>query len=121
MNASASLKHLTRIGVSLVAGFGMATLAYSTGAIAQTTNADPLQDLRVQDGSSDPFSTNGGTSAIFDMFHRARLGNNRDMREYLLEQRQNLNDEASQFRRRQLELLQTPAQVVPVEVAPTEN
>lgn len=121
MMTSTSFQRLTRISLGLMAGLGVSSVLGTQPVVAQATNADPLQDFRTQDGGSDPFSASGSTSTLFDMFHRARLGNNRDMKEFVLEQRQNIYDEASDFRKRQLELLQPEQQPVPVDATPTAN
>lgn len=81
------------------------------------TNSSPLQDLQPKD-STDPFSNRGNGTGIFDLLHRSRLGNNRDMNEFNAEQRKNLNDAAAEFRARQRELLQQQAKPAPGTVSP---
>ncbi|MEB3343466.1 hypothetical protein [Okeania sp.] len=68
---------------------------------------NPLQDLQTID-NPDPFGDSGGLN-MFDIIHNSRLGNNRDMKEYMLEQRDSLNDAAAEFRNKQKQLIQQPS------------
>ncbi len=69
--------------------------------------------------NNDPFSGTGGDSrpfTPFDFIHRANLGGSVDMRQFMQQQDENLNDAAAQFRARQLELLrQDPETVSPAQ------
>ena len=79
------------------------------GTFAQSydnNNVNPLQDLQKID-NSDPFTGSAGID-VFDIIHNSRLGNKRDMKEYMLEQRNSLNDAATQFRNKQKELIEQP-------------
>ncbi|NEN88800.1 MAG: hypothetical protein F6K48_07650 [Okeania sp. SIO3H1] len=70
----------------------------------ETNTVNPLKDLQTVD-NPDPFSGSGGLN-MFDIIHNSRLGNNRNMKEYMLEQRDSLNDAATQFRNKQQQLIQ---------------
>ena len=72
----------------------------------EANTVNPLQDLQTVD-NPDPFTGSGGLN-MFDIIHNSRLGNNRDMNEYMNEQRDSLNDAATQFRNKQQQLLQQP-------------
>ncbi|MDP8935926.1 MAG: hypothetical protein M3N42_17780, partial [Cyanobacteriota bacterium] len=82
-------------------------------------NAQPLQDFQTQD-NTDPFSGRSSGSAIFDLIHRSRLGGGRSMEEFNTEQRQNLNDAATEFRNKQRLLLENQAVPTPGAIAPAE-
>jgi len=81
-------------------------------------NAQPLQEFQTQD-NTDPFSGSSG-SGIFDLIHRSRLGGGRSMEEFTTEQRQNLNDAATEFRNKQRLLLENQAVPTPGAIAPAE-
>ncbi|MGD1717432.1 hypothetical protein [Dapis sp. BLCC M172] len=70
----------------------------------ENNTVNPLQDLQTID-NPDPFTGSGGID-MFDIIHNSRLGDNRNMKEYMLEQRDSLNDAAIQFRNKQKELIQ---------------
>ena len=83
-------------------------------AIAQEASADLLEDDSFSgDNGSDPFAGNsGGSTGMFELFHRANLSGDRSIHEFNREQEQNINTAAEDFRTRQLELLrqqQNPA------------
>ena len=88
---------------ALAVGAGLTLL--SGRAIANPSGTvDPLQDLRPQDASSDPFSGQGNASSVWDLVHHASMGS-RDMNEVAAEQRQNVSDQARQFREQRKRLL----------------
>ncbi|MGK7921982.1 MAG: hypothetical protein AB4080_18460 [Trichodesmium sp.] len=72
----------------------------------ESNTVNPLQDLQTVD-NPDPFTGSGGLD-MFDIIHNSRLGNNRNMKEYMIEQRDSLDNAASQFRNKQKQLLQEP-------------
>jgi hypothetical protein len=76
-------------------------------AIAQEASADLLEDDSLSgDNGSDPFAGNsGGSTGMFELFHRANLSGDRSIYEYSREQEQNINTAAEDFRTRQLDLL----------------
>lgn len=90
-------------------------------AVAQTPT-DILQDTSVYgDGDrNDPFEATTPGSA-FDLFHRMNLSNSRSSAEFAEDQRENLSTEASDFRTRQLELLQQETMTSPASTDPTDT
>jgi hypothetical protein len=92
---------------------GTLSVASLQSAVAQTV--DPLDNSFSGDGeSSDPFSSTGNQSgSVLDLIHRITLGNGRSLSEYSSTQQENLGTEASDFRTRQLELLQQRNQSQP--------
>lgn len=114
--ALVSVKSLTHLALGLFAGTAAIALAFPQGSLAQLTEADQLQNFQMQDNRN-PFSsrTDGGQSfSVFDMIHRANLGNSRSLNEFTQDQQQNLDDAAAQFRAKQRERLQqAPEQAVP--------
>lgn len=73
----------------------------SHAQLSPSTNAGALQDFQNRD--------NADTSRIlnpFDLIHRSRLGNNRDMQEFSEEQRKNINSAADEYRAKQRQILQ---------------
>ncbi|WP_293138242.1 hypothetical protein [Okeania sp. SIO3I5] len=88
---------------------GIITIFLPQPSLAQSyenNTANPLQDLQTID-NPDPFTGSGGID-MFDIIHNSRLGDNRNMKEYMLEQRDSLNDAATQFRNKQKQLIQQP-------------
>ncbi|MCL2925214.1 MAG: hypothetical protein MGF17_11525 [Trichodesmium sp. MAG_R04] len=86
---------------------GIITILLPQQSFAQSyqgNTVNPLEDLQTID-NSDSFTGSGGID-MFDIIHNSRLRNNRNMKEYMLEQRDNLNDAATQFRNKQKELIQ---------------
>ncbi|MGL5061647.1 MAG: hypothetical protein ACRC62_16885 [Microcoleus sp.] len=114
MNSKTSQKGnwVMRIAVSAIASGAIflpqATFAQASGL---TTNSQPLQDFQTND-NPDPFLGNSGTG-LWNLIHRSRLGNNRSIEDFTLEQRQNLNDAATEFRNKQREMLQKQQQIAP--------
>ncbi|MCU0523757.1 MAG: hypothetical protein MUF72_02920 [Elainella sp. Prado103] len=92
---------LTGLGCGILIG-GWGWIA-TQPAVAQGT--DPLDVSRQQ--TSDPFSNqNSGYEPFFDMMHRVQLGNIRTVSEYGKDQQESLGSEASDFRQRQLQMIQ---------------
>ena len=112
MTSATSTKPFTRLALAILAGVGSTSLLLPIPVLAQATNIDPLGDVQTQDAGSDPLSGGSGFN-VFDMIHRARLGNSRSLREFRTEQQQQLDDAAAEFRRQQLERIQTPAEAIP--------
>ena len=69
----------------------------------ENKTVNPLEDLQTTD-NSDSFTGSGGIN-MFDIIHNSRLGNNRNMKEYMREQRDSINDAATQFRNKQKDIL----------------
>lgn len=109
-------KCFTNLVIGTVAGMSVVSLLLPQISWAQTTDVNPLEDANPAEEGSDPFSGSGGNSfGIFDLIHRANFGGDRNVEDFSLEQDQNLNSAAAQFRKKQLERLQqrqaTPATV----------
>ena len=113
MTAPTSTKLFTSLTVAILAAVGITSVLLPAKVLAQATDIDPLGDVQTQDAGSDPLSGNSGFN-VFDMIHRARLGNSRSMQEFRTEQRQQLNDAAAEFRRQQLNRIQSPTNTTPV-------
>lgn len=103
------LKKLTGLGFGLLIGsWGLIAVQ---PASAQGT--DPLDVSRER--TSDPFSNqNSGYEPFFDMMHRVQLGNIRTVSEYGKDQQESLGSEASDFRQRQIQLIQQQGTPNPV-------
>ncbi len=83
--------------------------------INPSTQVNPLQDFQPQQG--DPFSSRNDnpTGSLFDLIHRAQLGNSRSVEEFNTDKNQSLNDAAAEFRKKQQQRIQTPSQAGTVE------
>jgi hypothetical protein len=94
-----------------------ATFAQASGL----NNSQSVQDFQTND-NPDPFTGRGSGTGLFDLIHRSRLGNGRSIDEFTSEQRQNLNDAATEFRNKQRQILQKPEETIPSAgaIAPTE-
>lgn len=103
-----STKFLTKIVLStLTTGIMTICLPQTTRAESyETETVNPLEDLQTID-NPDPFTGSGGFN-MFDIIHNSKLGNNRNMKEYMLEQRDSMNNAATDFRSKQQQLLQQP-------------
>ena len=76
-----------------------------------TTTNNALEDLDQQ--NRNPFSSRDDGNAmngIMDLMHRAQMGNIRSVNEYSAEQDRSLNDAATQFRQKQLQMLRNQNQ-----------
>lgn len=96
-------------------GISVLTLVFQQPSFAQVGNPNPIQDLDTERQTDDPFSAQnneGGSYGVFDLIHRATLGNNRDLNEYATEQNQNLDAAAAAFRAKQRQLIQQPNSAV---------
>ena len=101
-----STQLLTKIFFSTLTT-GIITIFLPQASFAESyenNTVNPLKDLQTVD-NPDPFSGSGGLN-MFDIIHNSRLGNNRNMKEYMLEQRDSINDAATQFRNKQQQLIQ---------------
>lgn len=108
---------LTRLVLSTVAGIGVVSLLLPQPSWADPNNeANPLKDFETQ-RNNDPFSSSRDDAdgfGVFDLIHRATLGNNRSLQDYSTEQNENLDAAAAQFRSRQRERIQGQDQPTPV-------
>ncbi|MEG4276412.1 hypothetical protein QUA62_02765 [Microcoleus sp. MON1_C1] len=116
---SKSGKLMIGIAASAIASCALFSPQASFAQASGLNNAQPLQDFQTQD-NTDPFSGRSSGSGIFDLIHRSNLGGGRSMEEFNSEQRQNLNDAATEYRNKQRLLLEK--QAVPSEgaIAPAE-
>lgn len=107
-----TLLPLARLVLGTVAGIGVVSLLLPQPTWAQTTDVNPLQDLQPQDNRSDPFSRTNEDSGLgmFDLIHRATLGNTRSIEDFSSEQNESLDAAAAQFRARQRQQIQGPGQ-----------
>jgi len=110
--------------LTALSAIASSTLFLPQATFAQASslnNSQPLQDFQTND-NPDPFSGRSSGTGLFDLIHRSRLGGGRSMDEFTSEQRQNLNDAAAEFRNKQRQMLQNPAEAVPTPgaIAPTE-
>jgi hypothetical protein len=116
---SKSSNWMIRVAIGAIASSSFflpqATFAQASGL----NNSQPLQDFKTND-NPDPFSGRGSGTGIFDLIHRSRLGNGRNLDEFTTEQRQNLNDAAAEFRNKQRQLLQKQAEPSSGAIEPTE-
>lgn len=113
MKIRASLPQKFILG--LVASLSLCSLLIPQDAKAQSTEVNPLQDFQPQEG--DPFSSRNDnpTGSLFDLIHRAQLGNSRSAEEFNSDKNQSLNDAAAEFRKKQQQRIQTPSQAGTVE------
>ncbi|MBD2181454.1 hypothetical protein H6S82_07890 [Planktothrix sp. FACHB-1355] len=124
-----SVKKFTPIVLGLLAGTTVVPFAFPQTTLAQTLDRDPSQDFQRQEDNSSFYG--GGTGqgfSVFDLIHRANLGQNRSPEEFSTEQRQSLDDAAEQFRAKQREQLQIPQNqavpgnsAAPVTTPPTQS
>lgn len=88
--------------------------AQTTTTTTTTTNSNnALDDLNSQQNTN-PFSSRSDTgdamSGIMDLMHRAQMGSIRSGSEYSAEQDRSINDAATQFRQKQLQMLRNQNQ-----------
>jgi len=116
-------KSFTQLIFGTLAGIGIFSLLLPQISWAQTTDVYPSQDFGLQQNNdafsgeenSDPFSgtSEQSTFGIFDLIHRATLGNNRSVADYTAEQDQNLDNAAAQFRTLQRQRILGQQQATP--------
>ena len=101
--------------LSALASMSLFSLLIPQLAKAQSTDVNPLQDFQPQKG--DPFSSRNDnpTGSLFDLIHRAQLGNSRSAEEFNTDKNQSLNDAATEFRKKQQQRIQAPRQAGTVE------
>lgn len=105
----ASTKSIVKSSVSLFAGIGIATLAASHAALAQTNTVNtvnPLQDLNNQE-QANPFSSRGGdqVKGVMEMIHNAVLGPSMSDSDFRQAQQENFNSAIDEFRAKQQRML----------------
>ena len=81
---------------------GGGALFTTQGAVAQTSNLDPLEGLGTDDDGADLF---GESSNPYELIHRAILAPSMSSEEFQERQNQAISGEAQDFRLRQQELI----------------
>lgn len=101
------MKIKTQLAFGVLAGIGLAFSFVPQTVLAQTGDAQPLKDFQQNQQNQDPFSgSNSGESmGVFDLIHRAQLGNLRSFDEFSAEQGKNIDSAAARFRSLQQERL----------------
>lgn len=94
--------------------FSLLMLQPTWAQTTTTTNSNnALDDLNSQQNTN-PFSSHNddgnAMNGIMGLMHRAQMGNIRSTSEYSAEQNRSLNDAASQFRQKQLQMLRNQNQ-----------
>lgn len=105
-----------------VAGITTISWLLPQASQAQTGDVNPLQDFQTEE-NSDPFSSSnqGDAFGIFDLIHRAQLGNVQSIEEYSTQQNQNLDAAAAQFREMQKKRIQGESTATPTVTDPTSE
>lgn len=100
-------KRLTQMVLGLLAGTALVPFVLPQIILAQSLDRDPSQDFQRQDNNDAVYGSGTGQNfSVFDMIHRANLGNNRSIEDFSVEQRENLDSAAAEFRAKQRERLQ---------------
>lgn len=109
-----SANSLTKLVYVAVTAIGVASLLMpQPGWADAASEANPLKDFNTDQGG-DPFSRTdqGDSFGIFDLIHRAQLGNLDSDSEGM---QQNLDSAAAEYRARQRKLIQSqPTPVAPI-------
>lgn len=101
----------TQISLGVLAGVGILPMLLHQPSLAQSaTDVRPLADFTQDDRN--PFSNNGSgqSSAVMDLIHRANFGSPRPTDEFLQEQRVGIDSAAAEFRKMQLQRIQSQQQ-----------
>ncbi|MCL1466371.1 hypothetical protein [Argonema galeatum] len=100
-------KRLTQLVLGLLAGTALVPFVLPQIILAQSLDRDPSQDFQRQDNNDAVYGSGTGQGfSVFDMIHRANLGNNRSIEDFSVEQRENLDSAAAEFKAQQRERLQ---------------
>ena len=108
MKIQLSLKQLV---LGTVLGIGLVSLLQPQCWAQAREQVNPLEDFEYEQ-NSDPFSGNNEADSfgVFDLIHRANLGNTRSLSDYSTEQNENLDAAAAEFRARQRKQIQGSGQ-----------
>ncbi|AFZ43084.1 hypothetical protein PCC7418_0869 [Halothece sp. PCC 7418] len=99
------------LSLALISSIGVSSVS------AQTTEENPYPS-----SERDTFSSDLGEGiSPLDLIHRSNLSRSRSLEEYRIEQQQNLNDAASQFRQQQQQLLEQESQNTTEDTETTEE
>ena len=106
-----SLKQLV---LGTVLGIGVVSLLQPPCLAQVRDRVNSLQDFDSEQ-NSDPFSSNNEADSfgVFDLIHRANMGNTRSLSDYSSEQNENLDAAAAEFRTMQKKRIPNPSQVSP--------
>lgn len=114
-------KSLNGLVLRTLVGIGVASLlVLPQPSWAEPAQVNPLQDFDTQQ-NSDPFSgsnTNGNEEdsfGVFDLIHRAQMGNVRTLQDYSTDQNENLDAAAAQFRELQRKRIQGQPRTSPAD------
>ena len=111
MKTSVSAIKVVVCTASISFSFLIPQLSWAQTTPTTTTN-NALEDLEQQ--NRNPFSSHSddgnAMNGIMDLMHRAQMGNIRSVNEYSAEQDRSLNDAATQFRQKQLQMLRNQNQ-----------
>ncbi|MBF2088315.1 MAG: hypothetical protein IGR80_10760 [Synechococcales cyanobacterium K44_A2020_017] len=94
---------------ALIGLLATSSLLAAGTAIAQTTTSsdlDPLEGLRTQDGGSGNILDNNNSGSMFDIYHRMNLNNGQSSQQFYNQQRENIDAAATDFRAEQLRRMQ---------------
>ncbi|CAD5918670.1 hypothetical protein PCC9214_00513 [Planktothrix tepida] len=109
------LKLGLRLFSSTVVAAGIGILGFTSVSFAQSTSVTPLQEFQRSD-NPDPLSGSNSQKTMLDIIHNSRLGRfNVDYEAVGNQQRQNIQDAATQFRQKQRQLLENPQPSTPTE------
>lgn len=94
-------------GIVIFTTIGLVSIPSISPCFAQTTDNsnNAIKDLKTND-NPDVFSNRDQGQGVFDMLHRYRMRNKKNMSEFSQEQNQMILDEAAQFRAKQRQLIQ---------------
>lgn len=114
-------KYTSQILLGLMVGAGALFAVVPNPAVAQVNRTDPLEDLRTKDGS-DFFNGrgNGQNSSMMNFIQNAIIGTPRNIDEFVADQKENMDDVTTQFRKQQADLIRKrqpqAAPIAPVEL-----
>ncbi len=102
--------------------FSISLALLSSMGLSSASGQTPLeQDSSYPSSEQDTFSTGLGDGfKPFDLIHQSNFSRSRSLEEYRLDQQQNLDSAASQFRQQQQQLLQQPQNTTEDTTTPEE-
>lgn len=108
MATVSTVRFLRRTALGLLATSSLLVAGTAGTAIAQTTSSDldPLEGLRTQDGGSGNILDNNNGGSMFDIYHRMNLNNGQSAQQFYNQQQDNIDAAASDFRAEQLRRMQ---------------
>ena len=101
-------KSLARLG--LVAAVVVAPLALAQSSVAQErVRTETAEEKVLGPQNNNPFSSESGAGSLLELMQQLNRGPSQSLSEFNASQRENLGNEANDFRTRQLELLKQQA------------